>query len=101
MHPCGEPTGVTGHNYSEAAILVRISLSVFMGVKKAAVVKNRGIAFGNRFQLRYQVGELLHMPLADITQNSLAVFSVSARRFAVRMSVIVVARSRETQPREA
>jgi hypothetical protein len=64
------------------------------------VVEHRARALGDRLQLAHQVGELLHVPAADVAQDSLALGAGGARSLAVLVGVVVVARAGVAQPRE-
>ena len=56
------------------------------------MIEQRAVAFGNGFQPRQQVSKFLNVPAADVAQDALPVHAVGARRFAVRVGVIVMAR---------
>ena len=49
-----------------AACLMDIGLGVFVHEYQQAVVEHRAVAFRNGLELSDQVGELLHMPAANV-----------------------------------
>src|SRR5262245_4044439 len=95
-----QPSRMTRDNQPEAVVLVWIGLGVFVQIDEKAMIQQRSFAFGNRFQPGQQIGEFLYVPAADVSEHALAVRAVGARSFAVRVSVIVMARRRVAQPRE-
>src|SRR5258708_28929329 len=65
------------------------------------VIEDHAIPFRNGSELPDEIGELLHMPAADIAQDALALRSGSSRRLSVFMCVIVMTCCRMSQRREA
>src|SRR4051812_7755703 len=96
-----ESARASGNDHRQAAVLVRIRLGVLMDIHQAGVVEEIAFAFRNGLQLRDEVRKLLHVPLADVTQDALSFHAVRARRLAVGMRVIVVPRRSVAEPRKA
>ena len=57
---------------------MRIGFGVFVREDEAGVIEQVAIAFGYGFQPGDQIGELFHMPAADIAHDALAFGSVGA-----------------------
>ncbi len=65
------------------------------------MIEQRAVTLGDRFQLRNQVRELVHVPPANIAQDTLPFDSVGAWRLSIGVRVIVMPRRRVAEPRES
>ena len=88
----------SGDQSNHAAALVRTGFGVLVHVHQHRVVEQRAVAFRNGLELRDQVSELLHVPAADIAEDPLAFLAPFARRLAVFVGVIVMARGGMAEP---
>src|SRR6476660_5274883 len=66
----------------------------------AGVVEQVARAFGCRLHATDEIGELFHVPAADVAHDPLAVRAIGSRRFAVAVGIVVVTRSSVPQPWE-
>ena len=71
---------------------MRVGLGVFMDEDQCGSIEHVAVAFRYRLQLGDQVGELLHVPTADIAEYALAFGSVGPAHLALGVGVIVMAR---------
>src|SRR5687768_18123132 len=74
---------------------------MFVNEKQSGVVEQRAVAFRNRLQLGDQIGELFHVPAANVPQDTLSFGAALTGRLAVLVGIVVVARRRVPEPREA
>jgi len=99
--PLGNLADAAGHQHGQAAVLVRTRLGVLMHVDEASAVKNGRVAFGNRLQLRHQIGELFHVPPTDVTQYPLTFGAIGTSHFAFGVRIVVVPAGGVAEPGEA
>src|SRR6478672_9505494 len=74
---------------------------MFVHEYQQSIIEDRAVAFGNGPEFPDEIGELLHMPAANVAQDALALRSGCSRRLSVLVSVIVMTRGRMSEPRKA
>jgi len=87
MRARGKPAGVPGNDHREAAALVRIRFRMFVNVEQTRAVEHVAVALRGRLELGQEIGELLHVPAADVPQHPLPIGAVAARSFTIGVSV--------------
>src|SRR5262245_9293486 len=83
---------------NSTVVLVDSGLRMLVNKKDRGVVQQGAGTFRDRFELGYQIGKLLDVPAADVTENPLAFSSCFTRGLPILMGVIVVTRGGMAQP---
>src|SRR5713101_555849 len=95
-----EPFQNLSNHFKIVADDTRHENRVYSPEYQQGVIEDRAVPFRNGSEFPDEIGELLHMPAADIAQDTLALRSGSSRRLSVFVCVIVMTRRGMSQPRE-
>ncbi len=85
--------GVACDDQCQIVVLVDIRFGMLVHEKQAGVVQQRPFAFRRRLHAAHQIGELLHVPAADVPQDAHA-----TRRLHLAVRVLVMPLARVAEP---